>query len=979
MRVSARSPFIGLLVCASFACSSGSGGDEGLARCEIDLAPWQQSGSGARAKLATAEDLFVGEAALGRVGDVLLANDRIRVLVEAPSERVGSKPQGGNIIDADLVRPGQKGHDQFGELPTFLNFGRTVEFERIEILADGQAGGPAIVAATGRDVAYDFVHLQGLLRQFLSGVALPDADESLDLRVTSYYVLNPGSQAVKVVQALCYEGTEGIAIPAGDLVNSGGEVEVFGGYKGFGSTGTGGISSIVESLGANEGHPFYGYVGEEVAYGYVPEADRLQVLTVAGVSGTLFNGRDISSWLGPSGGPPPEGAILLMKKGDKATVVRDFVVTRDAAGIYDYFYEKTGKETGTLQGTIKGADGQPLAGVRVSALLPDRVASLFTTDAEGKFSGRVPVGTIDLMADDGVVRSPSFEVQVGKDATVTQDVTLPDRARVQVKIRDAAGAPMPGKVTVVCTGDCLYSRSDEDALRFRDTGVDGMPRTSIGETFDIRYVGPEAQVDIELPAGSYDLWISRGIEYSLHQESLTLADGDKVNVEARLGHVVDTTGWMSGDLHVHAIASPDSPIGNIDRLVSFMAEGTDVIVSTDHEIITDFAPYLASIEGGDRFLASITGVELTTFDYGHYNGFPLVRDESKRNGGAPDWGNGNELGMTPGELMEALHAFPGEQVVQLNHARLGFFSALGIDTRTLWSRSPPEWYRIHPVEPDPETGDTRLFDDRFTALEIMNGHSVTDFNVLMHDWFALLNRGLLRTGTAVSDTHKRHGDSGTPRTYVRTGEDDPKKLDRAVFARELNAMHAVGTNGPFLDARVKAGTQSAGPGDTVKASDGKVTVAVEVRMPDWMTVNEALVYVNTPDTETDGTRPPPDTLPEPLARAPLTFEEVTVGAHKAKKGVASFDLELEKDAWVVVLVEGGDDLFPVVGKGGVTPRGFSNPILVDVGAEGWTPPVDLAAERARIGKLSNKSSPLLPAPTEEEIRHILGGACGHDH
>lgn len=980
MRPHARLPLVCLLLSATAACSSGSGGDtDQIARCEVDLTPWQQSGSGASAKLATEADLFDGEAALGRAGDVLLSNERIRVLVETPSTRVGSKPQGGNIIDADIVRPGGRSHDQFGELPTFLNFGRTVEFERIEILKDGQSGGPAVVAATGRDVPYDFVHLQGLLRQYLSGVSLPDANQSLDLRVTSYYVLNPGSQAVKVVQALCYEGSDGIAIPVGDLVNSGGEVEVFGGYRGFGSTGTGGVRSIIDSLGASDGHPFYGYVGEEVAYGYVPEADRIQVLTVAGVSGTLFNGRDIASWIDAERGPPPEGAVMLLKKGDQATVVRDFVVSRDAAGIYDYFYEKTAKDTGVVQGTITSADGKPLAGVRVSAMLPDRIASLFTTDAQGKFSGRVPVGTLDLMADDGVVRSASIEVQVAKGNTVTQDVTLPDRAKVQVKIRNAAGEPMPGKVTIVCASDCLYSRSDNDALRFRDTGVDGMPRTSTGETFDIRYVGPEAQIDLELPAGAYDVWVSRGIEYSLHKEAITLADGDQANVEARLGHVVDTTGWMSGDLHVHAIASPDSPIGNIERLKSFMAEGTDVIVATDHEIITDFTPFLASIPDGDRFLASITGVELTTFDYGHYNAFPLVRDDTKRNGGAPDWGNGNDAGMTPGELMASLHAFPGDQVVQLNHARNGFFSALNLDTRTLWSRAQPEWYRIRAVEPDPDTGDTRLFDDRFTALEIMNGHSVTDTNMLIHDWFALLNRGLLRTGTAVSDTHKRHGYSGTPRTYVRTGEDDPKKLDRAVFARELNAMRAVGTNGPFLDAKLEAAGKSAGPGETLKAGDGRVTLKLEVRTPDWMNVAEALVYVNTRDTETDGTQSPPNTLPAPHTRAALSFGTVAVGDHQAKRATASFDLELDEDAWVVVFVQGGSDLFPVVGKGGVTPRAFTNPILVDVGAEGWTAPVDLAAERARIGQLSGTGSPLRPAPTEEEIRHILEGACGHEH
>lgn len=970
------------VVVSTAGCTDEEEGTPVIARCEADLTPWTKTGSGALARSATTADLFTGDAANAREGDVLLANDRIRVIVETPSKRVGTKPQGGNIIDADIVRPeGEESRDQFGELPTFLNFGRTIEFETIEILSDGSKGGPAIVAATGRDVAYDFIHLQGLLGSILSGVSLPDVDENLELRATSYYVLNPGSDAVHVVQALCYEGTEGIAIPVGDLVNGGGEVEVFGGAGGFGSTGTGGVSSIAAALGKSDGHPFYGYLAEKVAYGYVPEAERAQVLTVSGVTGTIFNTRNLTQWLS-EGGPTPEGAVVL-EKGESALVVRDFVVTRDASGIYDYFYEKAGEKTGLIKGRVTRDDGSPAVGARVSALLPKRVASLFTTDADGRFEGRVPVGTIDLRVDDGVVRSESASLAIAVDATVEHNVKLPARATVNVKIRNAANEPMPGKITVVCDGACSHSRSDDQALRFRDTGADALPNLpSIGETFDIRYVGPDAQAAIELPAGDYTVWVSRGAEWSLEKHDVSLAEGATENIEAKLEHVVDTTGWMSGDLHVHAISSPDSVIGNVDRLVSFMAEGTDVLVSTDHELIIDFAPVLASIPNGDKFITTITGLELTTFDYGHYNSFPLVRDDSMRNGGAPDWGNGNDPGMTPGEIMETLHAFPGEQVVQLNHARgvLGVFSSIGLDTRTLWTRVNPAAHRIRPVEPDAVTGDTRLFDDNFTAIEIMNGHAVADFNVLAKDWFALLNRGLKRTGTAVSDTHTRHGNSGIPRTYVKVGEDDPKKLDVSKFVSGINNHQAIGTNGPFLVVEAKAGSATAGAGDSIASSDGKVTYKVEVRVPDWMDVSEALVFVNTKGTETDGRSDPDgDSLPDPHARAALTFDQVAVGTSFMKKAVASFDLELTEDSWIVVVVQGGNDMYPVVGTGGVVPRAFANPLFVDVGGNGWTPPVSIEAERARIGKIAkSEGSPLRSEVTEEELREILTMSC-HAH
>lgn len=967
----------------SVAHCSGDGDPVPLARCETDLSAWTKSGAGASAKVATTEDLFKGDAALGREGDILLSNSKIRVLVERPSERIGTKPQGGNIIDADIVRPGEQGHDQFGELPPFFNFGRTLEYERIEILDDGSKGGPAIVAATGRDAAYDFIHLQGLLGRVLTGMSLPDVDKSLHLRATTYYVLNADSEAVHVVQSLCYEGDEDLDLAVGDLVNGGGNVEVFGGYGGFGSTGAGGLSDIITALGANDGHPFYGYLADNVAYGYVPEAEFAQVLTVSGVTGTIFNSPDISQWL--STRDTPEGA-LMFDKGDKATVARDFIVTRDAAGIYDYYYRKSGVKTGTLKGRVLGADGTPRAGVRVSALVGSedgRVASLFTTDAEGRFEGLVPAGKINLQADDNGLRSDALTLSVAEGATLEQDVSLPARATLAVKIRNAENAPIPGKVTIACVGNCAYSRTDKYARRFTDTGADPLPVVGGNETFDIRYVGPEAQVDVDVPPGDYVVWVSRGAEWSLEKREVTAVAGETKALEVKLEHVVDTTGWMSGDLHVHAISSPDSVVANVDRLVSFMAEGTDVLVSTDHEIIFDFSPVLATIPNGDKFLKTITGLELTTFDYGHYNSFPLVRDNSMRNGGAPDWGNGNDRGMTPGDIFETLHSLPGsnERVIQLNHARgmLGGFSAMGLDTRTFWTTAPPERYRIRPVEPDPVTGDTRLFSDNFTAIEIMNGHSVADFNELLRDWFAMLNRGLVRAGTAVSDTHTRHGVAGIPRTYVKVGQDDPLKLDAEVFAAALNAREAFGTNGPVLLVNAKADGEAGGAGATVKTNGGAVTLDVEVRVPHWMKVSEALVFVNTKGTETDGTRDPLNTLPAPQAQAELEFESVTVGASSAKKAVATFNLPVAEDSWIVVVVRGGDDMFPVVGTGGVQPLAFSNPVLIDVGGDGWKAPIDLEAERARIGQVASSSAPLMSEISEAELREVLSASCRHRH
>ena len=64
-------------------------------------------------------------------------------------------------------------------------------------------------------------------------------------------------------------------------------------------------------------------------------------------------------------------------------------------------------------------------------------------------------------------------------------------------------------------------------------------------------------------------------------------------MSAVLARVIDTTGWMSADFHVHAVNSPDSIVDNAKRALTFAGDGLDVIVSTDHDVITDFAPIIS--------------------------------------------------------------------------------------------------------------------------------------------------------------------------------------------------------------------------------------------------------------------------------------------------------------------------------------------------------------------------------------------------
>ena len=62
-----------------------------------------------------------------------------------------------------------------------------------------------------------------------------------------------------------------------------------------------------------------------------------------------------------------------------------------------------------------------------------------------------------------------------------------------------------------------------------------------------------------------------------------------------------------------------------DRVLSAAGEGLDVATSTDHNYISDLSPYVDN-SGLIPWLMPIIGIELTTFELGHFGGYPLKVD-----------------------------------------------------------------------------------------------------------------------------------------------------------------------------------------------------------------------------------------------------------------------------------------------------------------------------------------------------------------
>jgi hypothetical protein len=391
---------------------------------------------------------------------------------------------------------------------------------------------------------------------------------------------------------------------------------------------------------------------------------------------------------------------------------------------------------------------------------------------------------------------------------------------------------------------------------------------------------------------------------------------------------------------------------------------------------------------------------MTSFDYGHFNAWPLTIDPSQVNGGSVDHGGAAPAGMdfpssgnfslTPAQIIAAANTDPGTNTVQINHIHSYFGiegnSGLAIDTGVTPPQSlvPPVARRLPPVP--------NLFTDTCNAFEIWigddRGQIYTNFlGRNIGDWFNMINQGIVRTGVADSDTHVRKiTQAGIPRSMVASPTDAPGGLSAIAdtLSGNVNDGRVVGTNAPMVRVTANAAStgQTAGLAlglpRTIATTDGSVDVTVQIQSPLWAEFDRVEYYVNTTTTKTITNKNSgagtvgvrrysvtPDFVqnaPADFTVSPVLVDPMVPGASRLEATTTLNLTGLTEDVWVVVLVKGTDGvsrpLFPIqpdslktstnttlanlidgnLGEDGMTALAFTNPLFVDVDGGGWTAP-----------------------------------------
>ncbi len=353
---------------------------------------------------------------------------------------------------------------------------------------------------------------------------------------------------------------------------------------------------------------------------------------------------------------------------------------------------------------------------------------------------------------------------------------------------------------------------------YRD-GREGKPTVGRFENFLVSASGFEVRT---LPVGEFDVYASRGIEYSLAEHPVDIQEGKTTHLRVELERVIDTSGFISSDFHLHLQFAMQ------DGAMVSAAEGLELLTATDHNVLKDYSPFIEEL-GLGRYMHSVVGSEIDT-EFGHFNSFPLQLDRWRSR-------EYRHAIRTPREFLRTLREEPGEQVVQINHPRI-------------WESGPTGGYFDERLNAETGNFDYPFFETGFDSFEIFNALLDDKDDRIgrtqlveqkLQDWYRLLNRGILMTGVANTDAHQYPKElPAYPRNYVLSGSDNLWEIDVTEVVTAVKKHAVTSSGGPFI----RFTGNGAPVGSLVTAQDATVSLSIQVQSPNWIPLERVEVISN---------------------------------------------------------------------------------------------------------------------------------------
>lgn len=833
--------------------------------------------------LAAGEGL-TGPAALGSEGDWVIANRKAAFVIQKPGRYHTYYYYGGLVIDAvplqtDAQSCTQAAPETFGEMAFVVGQLNAADFpqsvlrgfrgDSAEVLADGQDGQPAILRVWGSDHLFWLVEME-LIRRVNEAGQIKPRSLPMGVRLAIDYVL-PADTAVLEMRLRVFNDTDQpISLIGGTVVFPDDSTELAVWSAG---------NLPVSGFNLQTAVPFVSARGV-TSWALGTQAENLVRASISGVDALLD--------LGQIGTP-----LVVEPKGKPGDATQQTWWLSVAQGDND-------RAVAALQPSLP--EGQRAAVTAVSGTVKEAQSGVAVEDADVVLE-RQSGATWKEVAATGVVAG-AFTIQI------------PEATQAQRLVLRKEGWPSPEPVALPATGAIAFLLPPAAVVAYevRDDKGTLIPAKLLffaGESLARKLHSATGAGEVRLPPGDYTVAVSRGYEYAVYEAPLTVTAQTSSTLPVTLAHLLDTTGFLSMDGHVHSAPSADSTVPTATRFVTAAAEGLEVVMNTDHEIVADPAPHLAA-SGVAAWVMGVTSEELTASSPEHLNLWGVPPDPSHPRGSPVPW-----FDQDLAQLYAAAKK-RGAQLISLNHPRQA--NSCNYLCAVDWDRIAAAPKLTQPEAVGLPAGAT-LWSWDFDAVELMNGTGNifalgvdARRNGVWDDWMSFLNAGHRITGVGVTDVHD-YGGVGSPRTYFAAPTDKPAEFTLAMATSAIQAGRALVSAGAF--ARVSIAGK--GLGETVTSADGKVQVDVEVQAIPQIDVTRIVVWANC------------DEVASVVATAP--------GAVVKWKG--TIPLTLSQDAHVVVGAFGKapmprsfDSADPAR-----TPRFLTNPIYVDVDGDGkWTPP-----------------------------------------
>lgn len=621
----------------------------------------------------------------------------------------------------------------------------------------------------------------------------------------------------------------------------------------------------------------------------------------------------------------PVGESVELEPGQEVTWSRFLAVGHSPAEAWSIVEKMRGTKTGALH--VKVTDEQGLPVTTASAILMQGNSKIKAySDAAGEFDLTLPLGKHKFLFED--TGRPSVETEIEVQGKLTSHTAVFQPAsRLQFTITDDLGRPMPCKAQILALGDTPLLNL-------------GPPMRAHG--CKDQYHSENGNFSVQVPAGRYKVVVTRGIEFSHHEQEIQLEQGKTIEIKASLKRMVDTTGWVSADFHNHSTPSGDNICGTPDRLINIAAEHIEFAPTTEHNRFYDWRPFIEKL-GLQQEIQTITGVELTG-SAAHINCFPVTPEPNIQDNGAPVYNLDARITAL------TLQGWQGERPdrwIQVNHPDLAFhFNDRNVDGVADGGLVGIEKL-VNGMETENFVGEGILADSPWRMGRAKGAVATKVEYVRQFIWLQLLNLGYRITPLAVADAHSVHGNGvGGWRMYLPSKTDEPSKIDwSGDLVNHAKAGHIILTTGPFL--QVTANDRL--PGDDVSAK-GDVQLKVKVQCTEWLDIDRVQVLVN-------GRKEP--SLNFTRATHPRMFAD----------GVVKFDqtifVKLDNDAHLIVvaLSENGNLLtgYGTSDQAKLRPMAYHAPIYVDVDGNGFKANGDTLGYELPVAKM-----------TVDKVREKLG-------